>query len=266
MVKMMKRLLTIILLILVTILNAEEFRIVSLSPAMTEIICHLGLEKNLVGRSDVCNYPDSVKNLPIAGSFAKPNIEKILTLKPTHILTNDLINPNVMSVFESRNIKTLMIQCNNLSDYQKTVEKIGQVFGVEAISKKEIEKIAVFKSKISKSLKIKALWVVFDNPIMVAGANSLPDEVLRFAGVENLAANVQQSYFKCSFDWLLEKNPDVIIYTGSPQGWKKKIWQNLPAVKNNKLIYDINHDIILRPGPRIFEGILELRNKLENLQ
>ena len=266
MVNIMKKILTTILLILVTVLNAEEYRIVSLSPAMTEIICHLGLEKNLVGRSDVCNYPDSVKNLPIAGSFAKPNVEKILMLKPTHIFTNDLINPNVISVFESKNIKTFMIQCNSLSDYQEIVEKVGQVFDIKEVAQKESKNIANFKNVPLKSLNIKALWVVFDNPIMVAGANSLPDEVLRFAGVENLAKNVKQSYFKCSIDWILKENPDVIIYTGSPNGWQKEIWQNIPAVKNNCLIHELNHDIILRPGPRIFEGILELRKKLEALQ
>jgi iron complex transport system substrate-binding protein len=262
----MKKIWCIILVFLTLSFYAEEFRIVSLSPAMTEVICQLGLEKNLIARSEVCNYPESVKNLPIAGAFAKPNVEKILTLNPTHIITNDLINPNVISVFGARNIKTLMVQCNNLSDYQKAIEEVGQLFGVEEISRKEIEKISIFRSELSKPLKVKALWVVFDNPIMVAGANSLPDEVLRFAGAENLAGDVKQSYFKCSFDWLWEQNPDVIIYTGSPQGWKKKIWQSLPAVKNNKIIYDINHDIILRPGPRIFEGILELRKKLENMQ
>ena len=87
--------------------NAEEFRIVSLSPAMTEIICHLGLRENLVGRSEVCNYPESVKNLPIAGAFAKPNVEKILRLKPTHIVTNDLINPGVISIFKQHKIEAV---------------------------------------------------------------------------------------------------------------------------------------------------------------
>ena len=262
----MKKLLQILLIFSIFVLNADEFRIVSLSPAMTEIICHLGLEKKLIARSEVCNYPQSVLTLPVAGGFAKPNVEKIIELKPTHIVTNDLINPNVISVFKNRNIDVINMQCNNLQDYRKCVEKISEVFGIEEVGNKEIAKLAEFEKHPYKPLNIKVLWVVFDNPIMVAGANSILDEVSTLAGVENIAGKVNQPYFKSSLDWIIEENPDVIIWAASPGGWKKKIWQKIPAVKRGNLLYDYDQDIILRCSPRIFEGIIELREKLEKLK
>ncbi|MBR7127986.1 MAG: ABC transporter substrate-binding protein [Lentisphaeria bacterium] len=263
---MMKKLLQLFLIFVAILSNAEEFRIVSLSPAMTEIICHLGLRENLVGRSEVCNYPESVKNLPIAGAFAKPNVEKILRLKPTHIVTNDLINPGVIAINEQQKIEVLMMQCNSLLDYEKCVEKISQLFNKQALAEKEIAKIADFKKNRYKPLNIKVLWIIFDAPLMVAGANSLPDEILQLAGVANIAENIGQPYFKCSLDWVIKQNPDVVIYSGSPNGWRKPIWQKIPAVKKGKIIYDLNEDITLRMAPRIFEGIAELRSKLEELQ
>src|SRR5438309_2867390 len=39
-------------------------RIVSLISSATEIICALGFEKDLVGRSHECDYPPSVRRLP----------------------------------------------------------------------------------------------------------------------------------------------------------------------------------------------------------
>ena len=45
-------------------LAAENLRIVSLAPALTEIVCKLGGEKYLVGRCGACDYPESVKKLP----------------------------------------------------------------------------------------------------------------------------------------------------------------------------------------------------------
>ena len=83
----------------------EVCRIVSLSPAVTEIICHLGGEKYLAGRSSACNYPESVKKLPVAGDFAKPYMEKILLFRPRYLLTNDLINPAAAKKFDSVGIK-----------------------------------------------------------------------------------------------------------------------------------------------------------------
>ncbi|MFN8453026.1 MAG: cobalamin-binding protein, partial [Anaerolineae bacterium] len=39
-------------------------RIVSLIPSATEIVCALGFEADLVGRSHECDYPPSVRDLP----------------------------------------------------------------------------------------------------------------------------------------------------------------------------------------------------------
>lgn len=40
-------------------------RIVSLLPSSTEIVCALGLESNLVGRSHECDYPAGIERLPV---------------------------------------------------------------------------------------------------------------------------------------------------------------------------------------------------------
>lgn len=258
---------TILFLILINLsfLNAAE-RIVSLSPALTELVSQLGCEKHLVGRSDVCNYPESVKKIPVAGRFGDPNVEKIISMKPTVFITNDLINPNLCKTFEKQGIKTFMLKCRNIQEYRNCVEILSIVLNVKKARQKELKRIDMEMTKKRKVLPLKVLWVIWDTPLMVAGKNSLPDEVIRLAGAENAAAAVPQAYFKCSFDWLLEQKIDVIIWTASPNGWKRhRFWKKLPAVKQNKIIYDLDPDLIQRPGPRIFEGIGLLRQRLEKV-
>src|SRR6185369_5519223 len=46
-------------------MTARRERIASLLPAATEIVCALGLEESLVGRSHECDFPPSVRRLPI---------------------------------------------------------------------------------------------------------------------------------------------------------------------------------------------------------
>ena len=58
-------------------------RIVSLLPSSTEIVCKLGFCKNLVGVSHECDYPISVKDLPI---LTKPRNNYKLKKKPYNIL------------------------------------------------------------------------------------------------------------------------------------------------------------------------------------
>ena len=90
----MKKLLLILLFVTALVpLSAEELRVVSLAPALTELICRLGKEKALVGRSSACNYPLSIRNIPVAGEFGRPNPERVVALKPTHVFANALANP-----------------------------------------------------------------------------------------------------------------------------------------------------------------------------
>lgn len=248
-------------------LSAGEMRIVSLSPALTELVCYLGCEKNLVGRSSVCSYPESVKKVAVAGRFAIPYTEKVISLKPDIVIANDLVNPNLAKTFAACHIRCEIMPCRNIAEYRNCVEKLSRLLNVESAGKKELDRIDEKLRRKIKKLNLRVLWVIWDSPLMVAGKNSLPDELLKMAGADNVAKSVPQPYFKCSLDWLLKQKIDVIVWTASPDGFRRKrFWKNLAAVKNDKIIHDLDHDLVQRPGPRIFDGIELLRKKLENMK
>lgn len=245
---------------------AAERRIVSLSPALTELVCLLGHGNELVGRSSACDFPEEVKRLPIAGDFADPDVERVLELSPTLVLSNDFINPGVAVNFERRGIRVLMMQCRTVAEYRNCVGELGKLLNAEDAARAETARIDRELEKTPEKRRIRLLWVIWDSPLMVAGRGSLPDDVIRLAGAENVAGKVPQAYFKCSFDWLLENPPDAIVWTASPQGWNKhRFWKKLAAVRDGRIISELDPDLLQRPGPRIFDGISELRKALEQL-
>ena len=63
-------------------------RIVSLVPSSTEIVCKLGFSKNLVGVSHECDYPVSVKDLPI---LTNPRFSPINSSQEIDISVLDLL-------------------------------------------------------------------------------------------------------------------------------------------------------------------------------
>ena len=72
----MNKFLTILLFITLPLMAQEE-RIISLSPALTELVFKLGKGRQLIARSEPCDYPPEVKKLPVAGRFADPDMEFI---------------------------------------------------------------------------------------------------------------------------------------------------------------------------------------------
>ncbi len=257
----------IVFLLLFGTAAAGEMRIVSLSPALTELVCHLGHGGELVGRSSACDFPQEIRQLPVAGNFADPDVERVLGLSPTLVLTNDFINPGVAVNFKRHGIRCERMQCRTLAEYRRCVETLGTLLRAGDAAGAEIAKIDAVLKNVPEKCSVKLLWVVWDAPLMIAGGGSLPDEVIRLAGAENIASGVPQAYFKCSFDWLFEQQPDAIVWTASPGGWKKHtFWKKLRAVRHGKIIADLDPDLLQRPGPRIFEGIATLRQKLEALK
>jgi len=64
-------------------------RIVSLVPSVTELLCDLGLEGKVVGRTGFCVHPASiVSGIAKVGGTKDVNIEKIRKLAPTHVIVN----------------------------------------------------------------------------------------------------------------------------------------------------------------------------------
>ncbi len=249
-------------------------RIVSLSPALTETVVQLGGRDSLVGRSTACNYPESILALPCAGDFGIPNLERILTLRPTHFIGNDLMDGNGEKILRNAGISIEIHQCRNIADYREWVLRIGKILKRQDAAEKEIKRVdEAMKNLLEKTENIpdaqrkRAVWVVWESPLMLAGKNSLPDFILRSAGALNAAGEVTPEYFHASFEWLLQENPQILVWPELDAKRRESLakdplWSKIDAVRNGKIINDIPPDLLLRPGPRLFDGMKELQKRL----
>lgn len=67
----------------------SDIRIVSLVPSVTELVCDLGLEGELVGRTGFCIHPwESVRGIPKVGGTKDVKLDLIRELRPTHVIVN----------------------------------------------------------------------------------------------------------------------------------------------------------------------------------
>ncbi len=251
-------------------LNAKasvRARIISLAPDLTEIIYALGLENDLVGVSDYSNFPPEAQAKPSVGSFMAPNLEKILLLTPTHVLTRTGATPSYISqILQAHPISVLSFQAQNENDIYETLQRVGQLFGKE---KKASELIVHMKKtflKIQKETSLKktpsVLVQIEEIPIMVAGRGTLIDRAIILAGGKN-AAQAYSGYPKLQKEVAWKLNPDIVILPKT-EGQELKLKSIMNAWEHHKKpTAIISGDLLTRATPRFCEGVQKLAQILQ---
>ena len=242
--------------------------VVSLSPALTELVCHLGRGDRLVARSTACDWPESVKSLPTAGDFAEPELERILAMKPALVVSNEFVNPKDADALRQAGIEVELRPCDGFADYRVWVARMGELLDCPEAARAELERtdrrIAEFEAELEQSGRkpLRALYVIWDSPLIAAGADSLPDAVGRLAGLENIISE-QKGYPSISLEFVLHEQPDVVVWFAHGKDWKSNpSWHGIRAVSTNHVLVPRDDSALLRAGPRIFDGIADLKSDL----
>jgi iron complex transport system substrate-binding protein len=247
-------------------------RVVSLAPNITEIICAIGAEKTLAGRTSACDYPPGVvKNIPVVGGFGAPSMEALLKAGPTVVLDVDLEEEAVAGLIKGYGIKYMRVPCSRLADIPGAIRIIGRITGHETRAEeaaKEFERrTAELRAAGEKSAPAAARPAVFveiwSDPLMTAGGGSLINDLINLAGGRNIAGEIKKEYFAVSAEWVINRDPDIIICLGSSSAEAVSAragWSNLKAVRSGRVFTGLNNDLIQRAGPRALEGAVILKD------
>lgn len=244
-------------------------RIVSLSPSTTEILFSLGLGKEIVGVTTYCDYPDEAKRKAKIGGMSNPSIEAIISLRPDiGVMTIDGNPKEVEEKLRSMNIKTYVFRAKKLDELSHGIRDMGIALGVRQRAEqlaRDLEKaLSKFRSYQNVTIsKKKVLFILWPEPLIVAGPGTAIDDAIRILGAENIAARSRISYPKYSIEDVMRQSPDVIIIgramgkdvREASKGLLERL-KSLPAVKNSKVFYV--GDGLYRLGPRVIKGIEEV--------
>ncbi len=222
-------------------------RIVSLIASATEIVCALGFESNLVGRSHECDYPRTVERIPVCSSSKiitdrssaeiddqvrkmvgdglsvyKVNSELLDEISPSVIITQTQCDVCAVSLNDVKKAVCELVSSApeivslapmSLSDVWIDIQRVADALGD---SERGEELISGLQDRL-QSLRIKAqkipqrpriACIEWTEPLMIA-ANWVP-ELVDFAGGSSLLSEpgVHSEYL--SLDKLAESEPEVI--------------------------------------------------------
>lgn len=253
----------------VTIEEKPE-KIVSIIPSATEIAFALDLGEQIIGVSDNDNYPEEVADKEKVGGM-ELNVEKIISLEPELVLADLMNDPDGLQQIRDAGIPVLVAgEANNFDDVYEVIEMIGKGTGTtdkatEIIDgmKSDLAALQEKAGKIEKDDEKNVFVEVSPEPeIYTTGKNTFMDELLNVIHANNVAGE-EEGWIKLNEEAILSYNPDVIIVAynymedAEDAVLARAGWEDVQAIKD-KQVFEINEDIVSRPGPRLVEGAEEL--------
>ncbi len=252
---------------------ATPHRIVSLAPALTEILFALGVGDRGVGVTNFCDYPPEVEALPTVGGFVNPSVEAVLALEPDLVLVSPAAgNRDAALAIRRAGARLEVVPAETLADSFTAIERVGELVGVETRGRELAEetrrRIDEAAARVATRERVPVLFSIQLDPLIVAGSGTLPSELVELAGGDNVVD--AERYPKVGIEFVMAESPDVIIQArmdkleeGSERAavefWGR--WPAIPAVKNNRMLV-IDGTTALRAGPRVADAVESLARTL----
>jgi iron complex transport system substrate-binding protein len=259
--------------------HASPQRVISTSPAITEILFALSVGNKVVGVTDFCSYPKEACILPSIGGPLNPSTETWISLKPDLIIIqedSEIIQKNA-NIFK---IPSLTVSVSNLKNILISIQSIADSLEVSEIGRQLTDKIKIkinnYRIQLNQLKPRQVLILLSDTndpsrDLYAVGRGTFLNELLAIAGGENVLPHTMAKYPKISKEFIIAKSPEIIIEIGpksnlSNEGIlvRKQAWGKYPtlsAVKNDRL-YFIGADYILIPGPRLVNILDDLTRNI----
>ena len=241
-------------------------RIVSLTPATTEILFAIGAGSQVVGRDMFSDYPDAALDVTdIGGSWGEYNSEAIVNLQPDLVVAGGINPPELVASLENLGL-TVYFLANSvtLDELYANLSIIGDLTG------HEIEAMVLSTSLEARSKAVdNILSGVTEKPVVyyeldatpfTAGPGTFVDQLIDRAGGINFGASMESAWAQVNLEQIVLADPDMIILGDAAYGETAETvaarpgWDALSAV-SNQMIFAFDDNLVSRPGPRLIDGL-----------
>ena len=247
-------------------------RIISLIPAVTEMLYAIGAGNEVVGVSSFDSFPPEVKNRPSVGALVDPDFERILSLKPDLVVVYGT-QTDLITRLERAKVSMYRYQHAGLADITTTIRQLGKRIGrvdqattvAERIDGdiEEIRLIVAGRARPKTALIFGREPGTLRSLYASAGVGFMHD-MLVAAGGDDVFDDVKRQSLQATTEVLLARAPEVIIEAHAGESWtaerlkrERAVWNalpSLPAVRSGR-IYLLADDRLSIPGPRVADAI-----------
>jgi cobalamin transport system substrate-binding protein len=246
-------------------LKSMPARIVSLAPSVTETLFALGLADQIVGVTTYCDYPPDAQQKQKVGDTLRPSIERIVALKPDLVIASTSSQlEQFVAKLEELGIPLYISNPRDIPGVISSIERIGELTGVadraRALSTDLRRRIDAVERSVSGRERPSVLLVLGSEPLITAGRASFIDDIITRAGGQSISADQPTDYPQFSLETAVARKPEL-IFLQSGEGEIPSRLKLTPAGRQNR-IFHVDDELLLRPGPRVVEGLEEMARRI----
>lgn len=252
------------------LLKTEPHKIVSLTPATTEILFALGVGDRVVGKvEDFTPYPPAVTAIPDVAKFGSVDVEKIVALGADLVIAggNSFNPPDKIAQLRKLGVAVLVEYAPNVAGVLKDIELTGAAVGRSAEAGDLSASMQAAFDQVSAAVAGLAKPRVFyeldaTQKIYTAADQSFLAEMISLAGGTPITTG-STTNFEIPLEKLVTADPELILLGDAAYGTTaaavkaRNGWGGMTAVKSGAIVA-VDDVVISRPGPRLVDGLRAL--------
>ncbi len=246
---------------------ADDARIVSLVPSITELLFDLGLGPRVVGRTTFCIHPgDALDDVPRVGGTKKPRIDKLRRLRPSHVIVNVDENRKqdveAIAAFTPHVVVTHPLQPDdNLALYRL----IGGIFDRRRQAKRLCDAFVRARDELAAAAAgfpaRRVLYLIWRDPWMTISRDTYISRMLALANWTTVRHDPEIRYPHVRAEPRLLSDTDVVLFSSEPFPFKQTHVDEFRALTGDSdtRFAFIDGEMTSWYGSRAIEGLRYLR-------
>ncbi len=240
--------------------------------AFNEILAGMGLVDRIVARTEADDQPPAIAGLPVIGTHMRPNLERVLTVKPDLVLQMAGRGEAMEAADQltALGLPVAVFAVNDFAGLFTAIRRIGELAGATEAAASLVAalqaRLDAVASAAATAEKPTVFFEVRSGSLLAAGQGSMVDAVIAAAGGQN-AVVVEKKLVRLSDEELLRLAPEVCLTQRGPMNPEARPMaerpQNtsLPCVKNGRA-HVVEETVFSRPGPGSVAAVEELARLL----
>ena len=241
-------------------------RIVSLLPSLTETVCALGACDHLIAVGRFDDWPPAIRGLPRVGDLDQVSVERIVALHPDLVLLSN--SQRAANRLGELGIPAFAIETDRYQDIARSIRLVGALLGRPRRAAALIAHIQAQVRRVCAAAiaarhgAAPSVYFEVDPAPYAAGPDSYIGGLMTRLGVRNIVPANLGLFPLLNPEFVVRANPDIIVVSrlDARRLAQRPGWAGIRAVRERHLCEfpAAVRDTIVRPGPRIAEGLRAL--------